>query len=81
MEKLPCSAASGHRTPNRNIFEVESKLETKQEERENPLVEHENQQHIYRWVRTNIRSSTPLYVYHHLSNIAITIRDQRGHNS
>ena len=46
----PRADASRYSVLNRNIFEIESKLETKQEERENPLVEHENQQHIYRWV-------------------------------
>ena len=38
----------------RKILEISSKLESIQEERDIPSVESDNQQNIYRWIRTNI---------------------------
>ena len=46
----PRADASRYSVSNRNILEIEIKLESTQEERDTPLVEHENQQHIYIWV-------------------------------
>ena len=37
-----------------NILEIATKLESVQEERDTPLVESDNQQQIYIWVRTNL---------------------------
>ena len=44
---------------NRKILETAIKLESVREEQENPLVESDNQQQIYRWVRTNL--NLPLF--------------------
>ena len=50
----PRYAASRYSVSNSNILEIAIKLESVQEEQDTPLVESDNQQHIYRWIRTNL---------------------------
>ena len=47
-------ASSFYKVPYRSIMNVKTVLESIQEQRVTPLVENENQQQIYRWVRKNL---------------------------
>ena len=48
----PCAAASIYSVSNRKILDIATKLGSVQEEHDTPLVESDNQQQIFRWVRT-----------------------------
>ena len=50
----PCSAASRYSVLNRNTLHISTKLESVQEEQDTSLVEFNNQQQIFRWVRNVI---------------------------
>ena len=50
----PCAATSRYSVFNRKIPEITIKLGSVKEERDIPLLKYDNQQQIYRWVRTNI---------------------------
>ena len=50
----PHSAASRYSVLNRKILDLAIKLEFVQEEQDTPLLESDNQQQIFRWVRNNI---------------------------
>ena len=47
----PCAAASRYSVSNRKILDIATKLGSVQEEQDTPLVESDNQQQIFRWVR------------------------------
>ena len=47
----PCAAASRYSVSNRKILDIATKLRSVQEEQDTPLVESNNQQQIFRWVR------------------------------
>ena len=47
----PCAAASRYSVSNGKILDIATKLGSVQEEQETPLVESDNQQQIFRWVR------------------------------
>ena len=49
-----CDAASRYSVSYRRILDIATKLESIQEEQDTPLVESDNQQHIFRWFRNNI---------------------------
>ena len=50
----PHADASIYSVSNSNILYIGIKLESIQEEQDTPLVESDNQQHIFRWFRNNI---------------------------
>ena len=50
----PHTASKRHHYPNRKIFQVSTTMEYIQEQRDTPLVESYNQQHIFIWVRNNL---------------------------
>ena len=50
----PRQASLFYKVSYRSILNVTTALESIQEQRVTPLVENENQQHIYRWVRKNL---------------------------
>ena len=51
----PCDATSRYSVLNRKIREIAIKLISVQEEQYTHLGKSDNQQHIYRWVRTNLK--------------------------
>ena len=51
----PRTAETRYNVPNRNILQVATELESTQEQCDTPLVEYYNKQHIFAWVRDNLR--------------------------
>ena len=54
ISDTPYAVASRYSVLNRKILDIATKMEYIQEEQDTPLVEYDNQQHIFRWVRNNI---------------------------
>ena len=54
ISDTPYAVASIYSVLNRKILDIATKMEYIQGEQDTPLVESDNQQHIFRWVRNNI---------------------------
>ena len=54
----PRAAASRYSVSNIKILNIATKLESVQEEQDTPLVEFDNQQHIFIWVRNDLNLSS-----------------------